>query len=391
MRELIKLGKAYADNTPHEKMKEERFNGIASQHREMTVEETLNIFEGLLRGENKEWCIRAKIDHTNKNKCLRDPVFYRYKDEPHYRFGNKYKAYPNYDFATPIVDSLELISHCMRTNEYADRHHLYDWLLTTLNIHNPIMHDFSRLSFKNTVLSKRKLNLLVDNKIVDGWDDPRMPTIRGVINRGILKEAIIDYIQQQGHSKNTTLQEWDKLYAINKQYIDPVAPRFTGIFKDSAVLVKINNFNFDKISKLVQLHPKDKSIGNKELLFSNKILMEKEDLLNCKEGEKITLMKWGNAKVISLKDNQYELELLPNDKDFKSTQKFTWLANVDNLCEVEIIEYDHLLNRADAIDYEGEFMDIVNKQSMFVSLALLEPGVRLLNKNQHIQIERRGF
>lgn len=92
MRELIRLGKAYADDTPHEQMKNERFNGVASKHREMTVDDTLKIFEGLLRGENKEWCIRAKIDHTNKNKCLRDPVFYRSKEESHYRFGDKYKA-----------------------------------------------------------------------------------------------------------------------------------------------------------------------------------------------------------------------------------------------------------------------------------------------------------
>lgn len=123
---------------------------------------------------------------------MRDPVFYRCVDEPHYRFGTKYKAYPIYDFATPIVDSLENISYCMRTNEYADRHHLYKWLLESLSMHLPLMHDFSRLNFKNTVLSKRKLNLLVNEHIVDGWDDPRFPTIRGVIRRGIVKEGIID-------------------------------------------------------------------------------------------------------------------------------------------------------------------------------------------------------
>lgn len=185
------------------------------------------------------------------------------------------------------------------------------------------------------------------------------------------------------------MQEWDKLYSINKKYLDPVAPRFSAIMKDSAELVTITNLPDEVVTKLVPLHPKNDDIGNKICLFSNKIYVERDDIASLAVNEKITLMKWGNATVKTLNPCTVELDL--NDKDFKSTKKINWLAAVDNLLEVEIIEYDHLLTRADAVDYEGEFMDIVNKNSKMVSVALVEPALRALKKGDHLQIERRGF
>lgn len=297
MRNLISKGLAFADNTPQEKMREERMNGTPSSNRDLPIEKNLEVFDSLIKGEMKDWCIRAKIDYSSKNKVLRDPVFFRAVDEPHYRFGTKQKAQPIYDFATPVVDSLEGVTHCMRTNEQADRHHLYKWLLTNLGMHEPVMHDFSRLNFKNTVLSKRKLADLVDLKVVDGWADPRFPTIRGITRRGVLKEALIEFMQEQGHSKNTTLQEWNKLQSINKKYLDPIVPRYSAVMKDSCVECKVINFDDNCVTEVVDKHQKNKDLGTKLVYYSNQILLEKEDIESCSVGEKITLMKWGNALV----------------------------------------------------------------------------------------------
>jgi len=170
-------------------------------------------------------------------------------------------------------------------------------------MHEPIMHDFSRLNFKNTVLSKRKLSDLVDLKVVDGWADPRFPTIRGISRRGVMKEALVEFMQEQGHSKNTTLQEWSKLYSINKKYIDPIVPRYSAVMKDTGVVVNITNFGSDEIvTELIERHQKNKELGNKLIYYYKQILLEKEDIESCEVGEKITLMKWGNAIVKSKSD-----------------------------------------------------------------------------------------
>lgn len=227
------------------------------------------------------------------------------------------------------------------------------------------MNDFSRLNFKNTVLSKRKLNLLVDSKVVDGWDDPRFPTIRGITRRGVIKEALIDFIQEQGHSKNTTLQEWDKLFAINKKYLDPIVPRYSGIMSESAVEVVVSNQPEDVVSKIEPLHPKNVDLGTKEIIFSNKILVESEDFNTCEVGEKITLMHWGNA-IVTAKEPKPTVELVLTDKDFKKTKKINWIANHPSNLKVDIVEYDHILTQADAVEFAGEFMDIVNKNSKFI-------------------------
>lgn len=177
----------------------------------------------------------------------------------------------------------------MRTNEYADRHHLYKWVLDSLDLPHNTMHDFSRLNFVNTVLSKRKLGWLVDNKYVEAWNDPRFPTLRGIFRRGMTKEALVKFILEQGHSKNTVLQEWDKLWAYNKQVIDPIVPRYSAIV--SPFTVKIEGLAYDKASKMVSKHPKNESVGNKYVIFSNTISVEAEDFSDVNVDEKITLME----------------------------------------------------------------------------------------------------
>lgn len=148
----------------------------------------------MLLGEADEYCVRAKIDMKAKNGCMRDPVLYRGNKTPHHRTGTKYKAYPTYDFICPLVDSHEGVTHAMRTNEYSDRIEQYNWMINAMKLRPVTIYEFSRLNFVNTCLSKRTLQSIVNEGIVDGWDDPRFPTVRGILRRGIIIETLIDFM-----------------------------------------------------------------------------------------------------------------------------------------------------------------------------------------------------
>lgn len=171
--QMIKDGNAYADDTDRETMAAERMKGIPSKRRDATVEENLARFEEMKRGteEGMRWCIRAKISVDNPNKALRDPVIYRCNPTPHHRTGTTWKIYPTYDFCCPIVDSIEGVTHALRTIEYRDRNPQYQWMLDALKLRNVQIWDFSRMNFIRTVLSKRKLTKLVEKGVVWGWDE----------------------------------------------------------------------------------------------------------------------------------------------------------------------------------------------------------------------------
>jgi len=162
-------------------MRDQRMNGVPSARRESAVEESLSRFAEMATGstEGKRWCIRAKISFSDPNKAMRDPVIYRCNDLPHHRTGTKYKIYPTYDFCCPIVDSIEGVTHALRTNEYRDRNPQYNWMLDALELRRVEVWDFGRLAFVYTLLSKRKLKWFVEENHVKGWDDPRFPTVRG--------------------------------------------------------------------------------------------------------------------------------------------------------------------------------------------------------------------
>jgi glutamyl-tRNA synthetase len=180
--ELIKLGKAYTDDTLQAQMQKERWDGIASAHREDSVEANLEHFSLMQSGseEGVKWCLRAKISVDDPNKAMRDPVIYRCNLQPHHRTGTTWKLYPGYDFACPVVDSIEGVTHALRTNEYHDRNPQYQWMLDSLKLRKVDIWDFGRISFVYTLLSKRKLKAMIEEKqLVSGWDDPRFPTVRG--------------------------------------------------------------------------------------------------------------------------------------------------------------------------------------------------------------------
>jgi len=299
MRTMIEGEFVYADNTPGDKMKEERDAGIESQSRiESTKEKTAEIFELMLKGDKKAegYCIRAKMDMKNPVKCLRDPVFFRSKvNVPHHRTGSKYKAYPTYDFACPIVDSLEGVTHAMRTIEYHDRNALYDWVLEKLEMRKVTIYDYSRLNLVSTVLSKRALRQFVESGFADGWSDPRFPTIQGVMRRGMTVEALKQFMLDQGPSRSTNMMEWDKIWAFNKVVIDINAPRFRSVA--DPVKIELLNGPEEPYFQSVPLHDKNADLGTKPMAYAKTVLIEKDDADCIAKDEKITLMKWGNAIV----------------------------------------------------------------------------------------------
>ena len=196
---LIRQGKAYVDDTPREEMQKERMDGIDSKCRNNSVEENLKLWKEMIAGSERglQCCVRGRLDMQDPNKSLRDPVYYRCNPVPHHRIGSKYKIYPTYDFACPYVDSIEGITHALRANEYHDRNAQYYRIQQDMDLRKVLIYEFSRMNMVYTVLSKRKLLWFVQNGRVDGWDDPRFPTVQGIVRRGLKIEALIQFILEQ--------------------------------------------------------------------------------------------------------------------------------------------------------------------------------------------------
>lgn len=391
--QAIKDGLAYCDDTAEDVMKKERTDGVESKRRNASPEDNLHIWNDMIGGGSKTFCVRAKIDYKCPNKCMRDPVIFRHVEAPHARTGSKYKVYPTYDFACPIVDSEEGVTHAMRSNEYADRNPQYNWFLDKLKLRKVLIHDYSRLNFVSTTLSKRKLNWFVDGKMVDGWDDPRFPTVRGILRHGMMKSALLEFILEQGPSKNANLMEWDKIWAINRKHIDPVSLKLYAISKAGAAEVTITNFTGPDDVSLVPLHPKNEALGEKPVFKTGSILVEVEDLQGLKVGDKILPMKFGVCTIteISADSRKASVTVDLKDTNFKDPKKVHWLPNKKELyCTVNVIEYDHLLS-VKKPDDEKDFTQVVNPKSKFVTEFLAEGIVKTLPPRTHIQFERRGY
>uniref|UniRef100_A0A8C0INP7 Glutamyl-prolyl-tRNA synthetase 1 n=1 Tax=Chelonoidis abingdonii TaxID=106734 RepID=A0A8C0INP7_CHEAB len=298
---LIQEGKAYVDDTPAEQMKMEREQRIESKHRNNSVEKNLQMWEEMKKGTEcgQMCCLRAKIDMNSNNGCMRDPTLYRCKNQPHPRTASNYNVYPTYDFACPIVDSIEGVTHALRTTEYHDRDEQFYWIIEALGIRKPYIWEYSRLNLNNTVLSKRKLTWFVNEGLVDGWDDPRFPTVRGVLRRGMTVEGLKQFIAAQGSSRSVVNMEWDKIWSFNKKVIDPVAPRYTALLKDEVVTVNIPEALEEM--KEVAKHPKNADVGLKPVWYSSKVLIDGADAETLTEGETQEDLMIGDPCLMELK------------------------------------------------------------------------------------------
>nr|XP_049704789.1 bifunctional glutamate/proline--tRNA ligase isoform X9 [Helicoverpa armigera] len=394
---LIKEGKAFVDDTPAEQMKNEREQKIESKNRNNSVEKNLQLWEEMKKASDigVQCCVRAKIDMQSPNGCLRDPTIYRCKPETHPRTGTQYKVYPTYDFACPIVDSIEGVTHVLRTMEYHDRDPQFYWFIDALGIRKPYIWEYSRLSMTNTVLSKRKLTWFVEQGLVDGWDDPRMPTVRGVLRRGMSVEGLRQFIAAQGSSRSVVFMEWDKIWAINKKVIDPIAPRYTAL-ESNPVPVSLKGVSESTLT--VALHPKNPDVGTKSVWVSNRLLIDQVDAKTLKEGENATFINYGNImidKIHKAADGTVtSIDATPNleNKDYKKTLKLTWLADTPKSPTVEVycVYFDHIISKP-LLGKDEDFKQYIGHQTRWEIPMLGEPELLKLKVGDVIQLQRRGF
>ncbi|XP_050316358.1 bifunctional glutamate/proline--tRNA ligase [Anthonomus grandis grandis] len=394
---LIKEGKAYVDDTGAEQMKLEREQKVESANRNNSVEKNLQVWEEMKKGSDigQKYCVRAKIDMQSVNGCMRDPTIYRCKNEEHPRTGNKYKVYPTYDFACPIVDAIEGVTHTLRTMEYHDRDAQFYWFIDALGLRKPYIWEYSRLSMTNTVLSKRKLTWFVNEGLVDGWDDPRMPTVRGVLRRGMTVEGLKEFIIAQGSSRSVVFMEWDKIWAFNKKIIDPIAPRYTVVAHEEPVVVLVDAVKEECLT--VPCHPKNPDVGTKETWIGPKILIDRADADCLKEGENATFINWGNLLIKKINKESGKItsvEAVPNleNKDYKKTLKLTWLAETEKapFTPTYCVYFDHLMSKA-LLGKDEDFKQFVGHETRKEVQVLGDPELRKLKKGDIIQVQRKGF
>ncbi|KAI9090508.1 tRNA synthetases class I, catalytic domain-containing protein [Phlyctochytrium arcticum] len=412
--EMIKSGKAYVDNTDVE----------TSKCRNTTVEDNLRLFEEMKQGTEHglTCCLRAKINMKAKNKTLCDPVLYRCNLTPHHRMGTKWKIYPTYDFACPIVDSLEGVTHALRTNEYRDRNAQYEWILKALNLRHVNIWDFGKINFVYTLRSKRKLAWFVNEGLVTGWDDPRFPTVRGIRRRGMTIEALRTYILMQGASQKTLELEWDKIGTINKRVLDPISPRHTALDKEKLTPVNVVGEEVQLVTKEMPKHKKNLDLGQKLTTFSGELYIAYDDAKGLEVGEEVNhmlefhqsgscltlkhprlLLNWGNVVVKTIEwavDNSSinKIEIsLHLEGDFKKTKKkITWLSRAasDNLesqpVNLELLDYDYLITKKKLEDGD-EVKDFITPVTEFKTQAVGDANLRKLKVGDVVQLERRGF
>ncbi|KAM4744807.1 bifunctional glutamate/proline--tRNA ligase isoform 2-T2 [Anableps anableps] len=395
---LLAEGKAYIDDTPPEQMKQEREQRAESRCRNNTVEQNMKMWAEMKAGTEygQTCCMRAKIDMSSNNGCMRDPTLYRCKNAPHPRTGSTYKVYPTYDFACPIVDSLEGVTHALRTTEYHDRDEQFYWIIEALGIRKPYIWEYARLNLNNTVLSKRKLTWFVDQGYVDGWDDPRFPTVRGVLRRGMTVDGLKQFIAAQGGSRSVVNMEWDKIWSFNKKVIDPVAPRYTALSSSYVVPVSVPEATVEM--KEVAKHPKNEEVGVKEVWYGPRVLVEGADAETLTEGEMVTFINWGNLIITKInkeadgKVTSMEARLNLDNKDYKKTTKITWLAETNSapLLPTICVNYQPLITKA-VITKDDDFKEYINKNSKLEEKMLGDPCLKSLKKGDIIQLQRRGF
>uniref|UniRef100_A0A673JZA0 proline--tRNA ligase n=1 Tax=Sinocyclocheilus rhinocerous TaxID=307959 RepID=A0A673JZA0_9TELE len=395
---LLQEGKAYIDDTPPDVMKQEREQRVESRNRNNSVEKNMQMWEEMKKGTEfgQTCCMRAKIDMNSNNGCLRDPTLFRCKNAPHPRTGSTYKVYPTYDFACPIVDSVEGVTHALRTTEYHDRDEQFYWVIDALGLRKPYIWEYARLNLNNTVLSKRKLTWFVDQGYVDGWDDPRFPTVRGVLRRGMTVEGLKQFIAAQGGSRSVVNMEWDKIWAFNKKVIDPIAPRYTALLSSQVIPVCISEAKEEM--KEVAKHPKNADVGMKPVWYGPKVFIEGADAETFTEGETVTFINWGNIIItkihrdasgaITSLDGRLNLE----NTDYKKTTKITWLTEssrapfVPTVC----VNYQHLITKP-VLGKDDDFKAYINKNSKIEEKMLGDPCLKDLKKGDLIQLQRRGF
>jgi glutaminyl-tRNA synthetase len=416
--QLIKEGKAYVDDLSPEEIRRYRGTltepGIESPYRNRSVEENLELFERMRRGEFPEGSrvLRAKIDMKSPNLNLRDPVMYRIIHHPHHRTGNKWCIYPTYDWAHGQSDSIEGITHSICTLEFEDHRPLYDWFLDALGVHHPRQIEFARLELTYTVLSKRKLRRLVEEGYVRGWDDPRMPTIAGMRRRGYTPEAIREFCERIGVAKSNSVVDIALLEHYVRQDLNKRAPRRFAVL--SPLRVVIENYPEERVEEMDCINnPEDLSQGTRKVPFSRVLYIERDDFrevppkkfYRLAPGREVRLRYAYLIRCVDVVKDPATGEVVelrctydpatrggdaPDGRKVPATLHWVSAAHA---MKAEVRLYDYLFTKPDPDDVEEgqDFTANFNPRSLEIVEAFVEPSLANAKPGDRFQFERVGY
>ncbi|MBH0162762.1 MULTISPECIES: glutamine--tRNA ligase/YqeY domain fusion protein [Fictibacillus] len=417
---LIKKGKAYVDDLTADEIREYRGTltepGKESPYRNRSVEENLDLFDRMRKGEfeNGQKVLRAKIDMSSPNINLRDPVIYRVSHATHHNTGDTWCIYPMYAFAHPIEDAIEGVTHSLCTTEFEDQRPLYNWVVEECEMESqPQQIEFGRLGLTNTVMSKRKLKQLVDEGYVDGWDDPRMPTISGLRRKGYTPESIVEFVKAAGVSKGSGVTDTAMLEHFIREDLKVKAPRTMGIVDPLKVV--ITNYPEGQVEMLdAEINPENPEMGSRQIPFSREIYIEREDFMEDPPKKYFRLfpgneVRLKHAYFIKCEDfikdengNVVELHCT-YDVETKSGSGFTGRKVKGTLHWVEATQavpaefriYEPLISDEDMEkeeDSEGKtFLDYVNKDSLIVKQGFIEANMKDAKPQDKFQFFRHGY
>ena len=426
---LIKKGKAYVDDLSADEIREYRGTlkepGKNSPYRDRSIEENLNLFERMRNGEfgNGEKVLRAKIDMGSPNINLRDPVIYRIAHATHHNTGDKWCIYPMYAFAHPLEDAIEDVTHSICTTEFEDQRPLYNWIVQECEMtSSPQQIEFGRLNITNAVMSKRKLKQLVDEGIVDGWDDPRMPTVSGLRRRGYTPEAIRAFVRETGVSKGSGFVDSQMLDHFVREDLKMKAPRTMGVIRPLKVV--ITNYPEGQVEYLnAEINPENPEMGMRQIPFSREIYIEQEDFMENPPNKYHRLfpgneVRLKHAYFIKCEDfikdengNVVEIHCT-YDPETKSGSGFTgrkvkgtihWVEATQSV-PAEFRLYEPLLTEEEPEEVvegtvveettepvEKSFLDHINPNSLQVLDGFVEPNMKGVATQEKFQFFRHGY
>lgn len=416
--QLIKDGKAYVCDLSPEEMRQYRGTltepGKESPHRNRSIEENLKLFERMRAGEFEDGSrvLRAKIDMSSPNLNMRDPVMYRILRAHHHRTGDQWCIYPMYDYAHPLSDAFEGITHSICTLEFEDHRPLYNWFIENCKVEaKPQQIEFARLNLSDTVMSKRKLRRLVEEGLVSGWDDPRMPTISGFRRRGYTPEAIRDFCDRIGVAKSNSVVDIAMLEHCIREDLNTKASRVMAVLKPLKVVIE--NYPEGQVEELIaENNPENPEMGTRTILFSREIYIEQEDFMENPPKKYFRLfpgneVRLKHAYIIKceqvIKDEKTGeiLELrCTYDPDTKSGSNTSgkkvkgtlhWVSASHGI-PAEVRLFEPLLLDEEAEDsLENDFLSNVNPNSIQVMKAVVEPSIKMAAKGSKYQFMRHGY
>ena len=420
---LIKLGKAYVDDLSKEEIKEYRgtFNtpGKESPYRNRSVEENLRLFEEMKAGKyaDGEKVLRAKIDMASPNINMRDPVIYRIFHASHHRTGDKWCIYPMYDFAHPVSDAIERVTHSICTLEYEDHRPLYEWCIQDWEDPEgqlPRQIEFARLNVTKMVMSKRKLRVLVEKGIVSGWDDPRMPTIAGIRRRGYTPESIRDFCDRIGVSKADSVVDISLLEYCIREDLKLKAPRIMTVI--DPIKVVITDYPDGKTETITaENNQENEAMGTRQMTFSKNIYIDRKDFMEepvkkffrLAPGREVRLkyayiikceevIKDADGNIVEIHCSHDPESMSGTGKNANRKVKGTlhWV-NADDAVDIETRVYDYLLKDADTDDEEEtdskDFLSQINPHSLDVYHSKAEACIKQYKAGDHFQFLREGY